>query len=80
MSGRSLAERGASPHEIMAITGHRSLEEVERYTRSKENRTGKFGYVEAQIRNIMCPTQTVGGTIRRKNDETTMWIYAVGAP
>ena len=29
-----LAERGASPHEIMAVTGHRSLEEVERYTRA----------------------------------------------
>jgi integrase/recombinase XerD len=28
-----LAERGATPHEIMAITGHKSLEEVERYTR-----------------------------------------------
>jgi integrase len=29
-----LAELGASPHEIMAITGHRSLAEVERYTRA----------------------------------------------
>lgn len=29
-----LAERGATAHEIMAITGHRSLEEVERYTRA----------------------------------------------
>jgi integrase/recombinase XerD len=28
-----LAEGGATPHEIMAVTGHRSLEEVERYTR-----------------------------------------------
>jgi integrase/recombinase XerD len=28
-----LAESGATPHEIMAITGHRSLEEVQRYTR-----------------------------------------------
>jgi integrase/recombinase XerD len=28
-----LAEGGASAHEIMAITGHESLEEVERYTR-----------------------------------------------
>ncbi|MGL3106688.1 tyrosine-type recombinase/integrase [Bradyrhizobium sp. BR 1432] len=27
-----LAERGATPHEIMAVGGHRSLEEVERYT------------------------------------------------
>lgn len=29
-----LAEAGASPHEIMAVTGHRTLAEVERYTRS----------------------------------------------
>jgi integrase len=29
-----LAEAGCTPHEIMAITGHRSLEEVERYTRA----------------------------------------------
>jgi integrase len=29
-----LAEQGATPHEIMAITGHRTLEEVERYTRA----------------------------------------------
>lgn len=29
-----LAEAGATPHEIMAITGHQTLEEVERYTRA----------------------------------------------
>jgi integrase/recombinase XerD len=29
-----LASRGCTPHEIMAITGHRSLHEVERYTRA----------------------------------------------
>jgi integrase/recombinase XerD len=29
-----LAEGRASPHEIMAITGHRTLEQVERYTRA----------------------------------------------
>jgi integrase/recombinase XerD len=29
-----LAKRGATAHEIMAITGHCSLEEVERYTRA----------------------------------------------
>jgi integrase/recombinase XerD len=32
-----LAERGATPHEIMAISGHRTLEEVERYTRAASN-------------------------------------------
>lgn len=31
-----LAEAGATPHEIMSITGHRSLEEVERYTRAAQ--------------------------------------------
>lgn len=31
-----LAERGATAHEIMAITGHRTLEEVERYTRAAQ--------------------------------------------
>ena len=29
-----LAEAGATPHEIMAVTGHQTLEEVERYTRA----------------------------------------------
>ena len=33
-----LAERGATAHEIMAITGHQSLEEVERYTRAAQRR------------------------------------------
>ncbi len=31
-----LAENGATTHEIMAITGHQSLEEVERYTRAAQ--------------------------------------------
>jgi integrase/recombinase XerD len=30
----ALAEAGATPHEIMAITGHQTLEEVERYTKT----------------------------------------------
>jgi integrase len=34
-----LAERGCSAHEIMAITGHKSLEEVERYTEAARRRT-----------------------------------------
>jgi len=33
-AARRLAESGCSAHEIMAITGHRSLAEVERYTRA----------------------------------------------
>ena len=33
-----MAERGATPHELMAVTGHQSLEEVERYTRAAERK------------------------------------------
>lgn len=36
---RRLAEHGATPHEIMAVTGHKTLAEVERYT-DKVNRAG----------------------------------------
>ncbi|MGU3408215.1 tyrosine-type recombinase/integrase [Methylobacterium brachiatum] len=31
-----LAKRGCTPHEIMAVTGHQTLEEVERYTREAQ--------------------------------------------
>ena len=30
----ALAEAGATPHQIMAVTGHQTLEEVERYTKA----------------------------------------------
>lgn len=33
-----LAEAGATPHQIMALTGHQTLEEVERYTRAARMR------------------------------------------
>ena len=33
-----MAEEGATPHALMAITGHRSLEEVERYTRAAQKK------------------------------------------
>lgn len=34
----SLAETGASPHEIMSVTGHRTLAEVERYAKAARMR------------------------------------------
>ena len=33
-----MADNGATPHELMAVTGHRSLDEVERYTREANKR------------------------------------------
>ncbi|WCR07328.1 tyrosine-type recombinase/integrase [Paracoccus fistulariae] len=37
---RRLAEAGAIPHEIMAVAGHETLAEVERYTNKKRNALG----------------------------------------
>lgn len=37
-AARRLAEAGCTVHEIMAITGHKSIKEVERYTRAVEQR------------------------------------------
>lgn len=37
-AARRLAEAGATAHQIMAITGHKTLSEVERYTRAAEQR------------------------------------------
>lgn len=55
---RRLAEAGSSSHEIMAVTGHQTLAEVDRYTRSA-NRAGMgdkainkaFGSEENQNKN-----------------------------
>jgi hypothetical protein len=32
-AARRLAEAGATPHQVAAVTGHKSLDEIERYTR-----------------------------------------------
>lgn len=37
-TGRRLAEGGCTPHEIMAILGHKTLAEVERYTREADKK------------------------------------------
>lgn len=41
-AARCLADAGASPHEIMAITGHRTLGMVEKYTK-QANKTRLAG-------------------------------------
>ena len=35
-AGRRLAEAGCTPHEIMAVLGHKTLAEAERYTRDAD--------------------------------------------
>ncbi|WP_285295228.1 tyrosine-type recombinase/integrase [Aureimonas altamirensis] len=44
---RRLAEAGCTPHQIMAITGHRNLEEVMTYTRAVEQKGLAVGAIAA---------------------------------
>jgi integrase len=50
---RRLAEAGCTPHEIMSITGHRTLAEVERYTRAADReRLAHAAMAKAGTRNL----------------------------
>jgi integrase len=37
-AAKTLAEVGCTAHEIMAVTGHRSLKEVQRYTKAADQK------------------------------------------
>jgi integrase len=45
-AARRLADAGCTPHQIMSITGHRSLSEVERYTRAAAQRRLAQGAID----------------------------------
>jgi len=66
-----LAELGASEHEIMAVTGHRTSKEVSRYTRAARQReladSAMQKLATAQTENKLVPLQSAaagGGTKR----------------
>jgi integrase/recombinase XerD len=52
----SLAEAGASAHEIMAITGHRTLDEVERYTKAaRQSRLADNAFAKLALSHSISP-------------------------
>jgi integrase len=68
-----LAEYGASEHEIMAITGHRTLKEVDRYTRGARQKvladSAMRKFAVGHSENEIDPPQSAirsGGSIRGK--------------
>ncbi len=50
-AARRMAEAGCTPHEVAAITGHKTLGEVERYTRAVDQRRMSRAALEKQSRN-----------------------------
>jgi integrase len=68
-----LAETGATEHEIMAVTGHRTLKEVDRYTRTARQKvladSAMRKLATAHIKNEIDPPQrsiASSGSIRRE--------------
>lgn len=57
-AARRLAEAGASAHEIMAVTGYRTLKEVERYTRTAAMKGLATSAMAGQNQNKRCLTLT----------------------
>jgi integrase len=51
-AGRRLADAGCTPHEIMAVLGHKSLSEAERYTRgADQKRLASAAVIKLEARN-----------------------------
>ena len=57
-AGRRLAEAGCSTKQIMAVLGHKSIAEAERYTKDADQirlATAAMSMLEAQTENEVCP-------------------------
>ncbi|CAM5538061.1 Tyrosine recombinase XerC [Aquamicrobium terrae] len=68
-AGRRLAEAGATAHEIMAVLGHKTLAEAERYTREADQQhlaDEGIGKVEARKRNKSSQTNLLKFGKKRK--------------
>jgi integrase len=73
-----LAEGGASPHEIMSITGHRTIGEIERYTKAANQprlADVAMSKLHRHKANRECPTHPLSGTKSVKSDFKSMVIF-----
>ena len=62
-AGRRLAEAGCSAHEIMAVLGHKTLSEAERYTRDADQAqlaTAAVAKLEGRSTNRLAQTDSAG--------------------
>jgi enterobacteria phage integrase len=71
-AGRRLADAGCTAHEIMAVLGHKTLAEAERYTREADQAqlaTTALAKLEARMPNIDSQTSSQGLGKTSKTDE-----------
>lgn len=73
--GRRLADAGCTAHEIMAMLGHTTLEEAERYTREADRRRGgRQAVIKLEAHKANELAQTTSGSLgkRPKNREESI--------
>jgi integrase/recombinase XerD len=76
-----LAESNATGHEIMSITGHRTLGEVDRYTRgARQPQMADSAMMKLQASSIIVPPKTVVGQEAEKDVENQMPIAGLARP
>jgi hypothetical protein len=49
-AARRLAEAGCTAHQVMSVTGHQSMMEVERYTKAVEQKRPAVAAIKQQVR------------------------------
>ncbi|MGU3496399.1 tyrosine recombinase XerC [Xanthobacteraceae bacterium A53D] len=75
-----LAESAATPHEMMAVTGHRTLSEVERYTKGARQAQMADAAMTKLKGSIFVPPKIGVGQKSEKDDEIQMRIPRVALP
>jgi integrase len=71
-AGRRLAEAGCTAHEIMAVLGHKTLAEAERYTREADHAklaTAAVVKLEGRNENRIAQTYSAGLGKKPKTEE-----------
>jgi integrase len=73
-AARRLAEAGCSAHEIMAVTGHKTLSEVERYTRMASQERLNAAAMAKQLENngLANSPRPVGKRVESKREKAHM--------
>jgi len=82
-AGRRLAEAGCTAHEIMAVLGHKTLAEAERYTREADQARlamEAMMKLEGRRANRIAQTERAGWEVRRKTKRNQSEQKRTGAP
>jgi enterobacteria phage integrase len=81
VAARRLAEAGCTAHQIMSITGHQSMKEVERYTKAVEQKRLAVAAIEQRYEpRTNCPNSNPKGWNKREFFQSFQGYFGWVAP